>query len=285
LLSFSVPLPTILVPLSGILTPLIAGLSPLLVLIFSLLVLILGYLLGYWIASVGIFGLLPGPPVFPLAGGVFTPVPTIIGPSLREFFGRGLMIGITAMVNSVFFILIPKAGLVLASYAFTVISLSAVVFIARNVFFQGFLAWSSWLFPLSHLATLLGLVLFVINAAFSGLPGLGVTMSFDFTTGVAESSAGLVGVLMPTPGFCLGNFIFTAAAPVAGAYTAPSTQSHETGHTLTTSAMGGVVLYINAIDENILPRSTNLAYGELIAEGHAQLFGTTRPAFFIRLWV
>jgi hypothetical protein len=47
------------------------------------------------------------------------------------------------------------------------------------------------------------------------------------------------------------------------------------------------VLWINAIDENILPSSMNFAYGELTAEGRAQVMPTPpplRPEFFIRLW-
>ena len=70
------------------------------------------------------------------------------------------------------------------------------------------------------------------------------------------------------------------------AFTSPSISSHETGHTLNTAALGGVVLWINALDENVPPRRRlNLAYGELTAESHTMgLPGAQRPEFFVRLW-
>jgi hypothetical protein len=49
--------------------------------------------------------------------------------------------------------------------------------------------------------------------------------------------------------------------------------------------MGGVVLWINAIDENIAPARRNLAYGELTAQGHSvNMPGTPQADFFLRLW-
>jgi hypothetical protein len=49
--------------------------------------------------------------------------------------------------------------------------------------------------------------------------------------------------------------------------------------------MGGVVLWINAIDENIAPRRINLAYGELTAEGHSRnMPGAPRLDYSIRIW-
>jgi len=78
-------------------------------------------------------------------------------------------------------------------------------------------------------------------------------------------------------------------AGTGGGFLVSGTSSHEVGHTLNASAFGGVVLWINAIDENIPPfRKLNLAYGELTAEGHAQNMPTPpplRPAFFVSLWV
>ena len=195
------------------------------------------------------------------------------------------MIGISAMTNSALLVLIPYAGVILASWAFTVISLSAVIFVARNRIYQGFLGWSAWLFPVSHIATFVGLLLFFINIPFALIMFGTAAFNFDWTTGVVHTAGGLATTATTAGGFSLGNFTFVRAVPVPGAFTTPSIDSHETGHSLNTAAFGGIVLWINAIDQNVLPPRRNLAYGELTAESHAQNFGTTRPRFFIRLWV
>lgn len=289
LMSFGVTLPAVVAPLGPLLAPLFTSLSPLTAFLLSVVVLVVSYAIGYTFATAGIAPALPGltgratpvpaPVSVPTPGGAAVAVPASAG----EFFGRGLMIGITAMSNSILLVLIPYAGLVLGSWAFTVVSLSAIVFVARNRIFQGFLAWSSWLFPMSHIATVVGLLLFIVNIPFAILSfGIGA-FAFDWTTGVVATAGGLAAAAGAI-GFSLGNFIFTGALPVAGAFTAPSVQSHETGHSLHTAAMGGIVLWIDAIDENWVPPRSNLAYGELVAEGHAQNFGAEAD-FFVRLWV
>jgi hypothetical protein len=291
LLSFGLTLPAILIPFAALLAPLFTTISPLVGFILSILVLILAYMLGYGIATASIAPLLPGltgipAPIFPLAAPVPPPAaPTAVGATAGEFFGRGMMIGISAMANSVVLALIPYAGLILASWAFTVISLSAVIFVARNRVYQGFLGWSAWLFPVSHIATIVGLLLFIINIPFALVMFGTVAFNFDWTTGVVHTAGGLAATATTALGFSLGNFTFVRAVPVVGAFTAPTVDSHETGHSLSTAAAGGVVLWINAIDQNILPPRQNLAYGELAAEGHAQNFGATRPRFFLRWWV
>lgn len=291
LLSLGLTMPAALTPFASILAPIMTTLSQLLALVLSILVLIFAYALGYGIATVSIAPLLPGltglvAPIFPLAAPVPAPaMPTVVGATAGEYFGRGMMIGISAMTNSVLLALIPFAGVVLASWAFTVISLSSIIFVARNRYFQGFLGWSAWLFPVSHLATVVGLLLFIINIPFSLIMFGPAAFSFDWTTGVVHTAGGLAATATSSRGFSLGNFTFVRALPVAGAFTAPSTDSHETGHSLNTAAFGGVVLWINAIDQNVLPPRRNLAYGELTAESHAQLFGTTRPRFYHNLWV
>jgi hypothetical protein len=291
LLSFGLTLPAVLASFASILAPLMSTVSLLIGFLLSLLVLILAYMLGYGIATASIAPLLPGltglaAPIFPLAASVPPPaVPTPVGATAGEFFGRGMMIGISAMANSVILALIPYAGVVLASWAFTVISLSAVIFVARNRIFQGFLGWSAWLFPISHIATFVGLLLFIVNIPFALIVFGPAAFSFDWTTGVVHTAGGLAMTATAAGGFSLGNFTFVRALPAAGAFTAPSVDSHETGHSLNTAAFGGVVLWINAIDQNVLPPRRNLAYGELTAEGHAQNFGTTRSRFFSPLWV
>jgi hypothetical protein len=292
LMSLGITPPIVLSPLVPFLAPLLSTVSVLVGVLLSFLVLIVAYTIGYAIATAGVATLLPGatglmPPIFPLAMPVVPATPTPVGAAGGEFFGRGLMIGTSAMVNSVLLALIPYAGVVLASWAFTVISLAAVIFVARNRIFQGFLGWSGWLLPVSHLATGVGLLLFLVNIPFALVTfGLGAFF-FDWTTGVVHTAGGLAAIATPpaTAGFSLGNFTFVRALPVAGAFTAPSVDSHETGHSLNTAAFGGVVLWINAIDQSILPPRRNLAYGELTAESHAQNFGTTRSRFFSNLWV
>jgi hypothetical protein len=291
LLSFGLTLPAILTPFAGLLAPLFTTISALLGFVLSLLFLVISYAIGYTIVTASIAPLLPGlvglpAPIFPRATSFPPPpVPTPVGATPGEFFGRGLMIGITAMTNSVILILIPYAGVVLASWAFTVISLAAVIFVARNRIFQGFLGWSSWLFPVSHIATFVGLLLFLINLPLALIMFGTAALNFDWTTGVMSQAGGLATTATAAGGFSLGNFTFVRAVPVAGAFTTPSVDSHETGHSLNTAALGGIVLWINAIDENILPPRQDLSYGELTAESHAQNFGTTQLAFFIRLWV
>ena len=78
----------------------------------------------------------------------------------------------------------------------------------------------------------------------------------------------------------------TASLGMQGGFRAPSVSSHETGHTLNTAAFGGVVLWINAVDENVPPfRRMNLAYGELGAESHTMVMpGVPRNEFFVDIW-
>lgn len=291
LLSFGLPLPAILAPFGSLLAPLFATISLLLGFVLSLLFLVISYSIGYAIVTASIAPLLPGltglaTPIFPLATNVLPPpASAAVGATAGEYFGRGMMIGISAMTNSVLLSLIPYAGVILASWAFTVISLAAVIFVARNRIYQGFLGWSAWLFPVSHVATLVGFLLFLINIPFALIMFGTAAFNFDWTTGVVHTAGGLATTATLASGFSLGNFTFVRVVPAAGAFTAPSVDSHETGHSLNTAAFGGIVLWINAIDQNVLPPRQNLAYGELTAESHAQNFGTTRPRFFSRMWV
>src|ERR1700730_2275696 len=107
LLSFGLTLPAVLASFASILAPLMSTVSLLIGFLLSLLVLILAYMLGYGIATASIAPLLPGltrvaAPIFPLAAAAPPPaVPTPVGATAGEFFGRGMMIGISAMANSV----------------------------------------------------------------------------------------------------------------------------------------------------------------------------------------
>jgi hypothetical protein len=252
--------------------------------------LLFSYLAAYAIATISIAPLLPAGVVLPLAVPFPTPVgaPVAFPASSGEFFARGMMIGETAILNALALILIPLYGVYLSIYVFIVISLAAVIFVARSRIYHGFLGWSSWLLPISYIATGVGALLFLVNAPFA-FAGAGIgAFAIDFTTGVIETNGGIIAAFYPSGGFSLGNFNFITPAGTGGAFLTSSTSSHEAGHTLNTAAFGGVVLWINAIDENIRPfRKMNLAYGELTAESHAQVMPTPpplRPAFFVRIW-
>ena len=262
--------------------------------IVAIFLLLLVYLVGYAIASFSVAGSGALPMVtFPLTAQVPTPggVPVALPAIPGEFFGRGFMIGLTAALNAAALSLIPVVGPFLATWAFTVVSLAAIIFVARNRVFQGFLGWTAWLLPMSYFATAAGLVLFIVNAPFAFAVGGTGAFALDFTTGVIETAGGaVVGVTGFAGGFSLGNFTFITPAAIAGgtvpaSFLSSSVSSHETGHSLNTAAMGGIVLWINAIDENIFPSTMNLAYGELTAESHSQVMPPPlRADFFVRLW-
>ena len=296
LIALSVGIPAPFAGLLGTLLGIIAVWPTWLITIIAIVAFVGPYLLGYLLATAGIAPLLPVATAIPtLTFPVAAPVPTpagvgvVIGATALEFFGRGLMIGMTAAANAVLLSLVALAGPVLASWAFTIVSLSAVIFVARNRIYQGFLGWSAWLLPVSWLATGLGVVLFLINIPLTlitfGIAGFRI----DWTTGVIESHGGVSAInITGVPGariaFCLGNFSFLGPGFPQASFTAANRSSHETGHTLNTAATGGVVLYINAIDETIFPRRLNLAYGELLAEGHADNFGTLANDYALRWW-
>ena len=263
------------------------------------------YFVGYLIASAAIAPLLPGLTgipglTFPIGGPLATPgdVPVTVPATPGEFFARGLMAGFNASVNLLLIMLLlpfdPFWVPIVASYAFLVISLVTIIVVARNRVYQGFLGWSGLLFPVSYLATLPGLLLFLFNTIASVIArSPGFTVTLDFTTGVVESSNGFILRLSSfSGGFSLGNFTFLMRTVPVAAFALPSTSSHETGHSLTTAAFGGVVLWINAVDENIAPFARfNLAYGELLAEGHSRVMAAApasspapTPDYSLRLW-
>jgi hypothetical protein len=266
----------------------------------------------YMMASLSIAPLLPGlaaPTVltFPLSTNVPVPgtISVAVPATIGESFARGALIGISAAANAVFLSMIPAGGPVIAVATFVVNSLAIIRPVAISRVYQGFLGWFGWLFPLSYIATLVGLALFVINLPFAlamaAIFGSPFPIRVDFTTGVIETHGGITGIPgppgaagVPKAAFSLGNFTFlqpTIRLPVSGDFVLASISSHETGHTLNTATMGGYVLWINAVDENLFPGSLNLAYGELMAEGHAQNLPQPTPPtapqldFFVRQWV
>lgn len=252
------------------------------------------YLAAYAIASAAIAPSLPTT-AFPLATPVATATPVTIPASPGEFFARGLMAGFNAGANALLILLLvpfdPLWAAIVATYAFVLISMVIVLPLATSRIYQGFLGWSAWLFPISYVATFIGFLLWLFNTLTTPLggsaPGLTFGMALDFTTGVVESSNGFISRLSTfAGGFSLGNFTFLMRIPVPAAFTTASVSSHETGHSLNTAAFGGVVLWINAVDENIAPfAKQNLGYGELMAEGHSVAMpGAASNDFSLMLW-
>jgi hypothetical protein len=245
------------------------------------------YLKDYVFATKSIAKSLPVV-TFPLTAPVAIPAGIAIALPMRggELIARSKMIGLTATLNAALLSFVPVVGPVLALFAFAVVSLAAVPRFARHSSYQGVLGWSSWLLPLSYPATLPGFLLFVVNAPFAFFRNGFCAFRIDWHLGVLETAGGLVGLDRSAAGFSLGNFNFVTSRRFQGSFSAPSVSSHEAGHTLNTAALGGIVLWINAIDENLRPlRRLNLAYGELLAESHTMaLPGTPRAEYFVRFW-
>jgi hypothetical protein len=283
LAALSLPQPPALALVAGLLGPL----SPLPALLLAIVVLAFVYLGGYALATASLAPFIPSTITFPLAGMCVPPAPTVLPSAAGERFARGLMIGHTALLDAVVMGLAPRWGPYLAAWAFVVISLAIFTTPARNRVYHGLLGWSAWLFPMSWLATSVGLLLFVVNVPFALAAGGSAAFRIDCTTGVIETTGGLPTMIAGRSfrGFSLGNFNFLRGFAEQTSFLVPGVASHETGHTLNTAAMGGVLLWINAIDENVFPSRMNLAYGELMAQSHANGLASPPEAdFWIRVW-
>ncbi len=284
LTAFALPVPALLAsfPAPIVLPASIPGV------VIGLVLLAVLYVLAYVLATVSLGAVLP-PFTPPLAAAILPGggAAVAVTPVAGELFARGVMIGMTAALNVVGLALVPGWGTTVAGWAFIVISLAAVPAIALNLVYQGFLGWSAWLFPVSWIASGVGLLLFLVNAPVAFAAGGIGAFRIDFTTGVIETFGGVTGITGFGGGFSLGNFTFITATAAPTVFTVPGLSSHETGHSLNTAALGGVVLWINAVDENVAPfRKMNLAYGELTAESHAQALPPPPASvdFFVTLW-
>jgi hypothetical protein len=288
------------VTVTGILGSLAATSDPLLALLASLLALSAGsliivslftffmvYFIAYVIATLSLLPLIAAAPMTPPP---LAPLP--LPPSPVELVMRGLMIGVTAGSNFGIWSLIPIPGPFIGLYVGILGFLTVFPPISRNGIHQGFLGWSSWLMPMSYLATAVGFVLFVINLPFAVAAfGLGAVRP-DFLTGTIETTGGaVIGVTGFSGGFNLGNFTFITPGPPAGlAFGAPSLSAHETGHTLNVAAFSAAFHWINAIDENPPITRRTLAYGELTAESHFPRAILTLPSglvlrrLHVRVW-
>lgn len=301
LLGLTVPLPPGLSAVGNIVAPIASAIGPTWVIILSIVLVVGAYIWAYILATMA----LSAAPGFPagFTPPIFANFPTPAGVAVlitsppAELFSRAFCAGLTATLNAVVLALLPGLlfSVIFPVWAFVLISLAAVPAVTLDRIYQGLLGWSAWLFPVSHLATAVGALYFVINfipALFSA--GL-AAFRIDWSTGVIETAGGLSGIGGFRGGFSLGNFTFVTipgaplpggAGGLQGSFFVSNVSTHETGHSLNTAAFGGVVLWINAVDENIPPlRKMNMSYGELMAESHSQAMPTpTRNDFFIRVW-
>lgn len=261
--------------------------------VVAVFIVVIVYVFAYALATIGLL---------PVIGVVLAVAPTTPAPpppvaplpnSLLENIMRGVMMGMTAGLNLGISLLIfpPPVGIVIG-VSLAMVNLFAVLpFISGTIGYQRLLGFSSWIMPMSYLATGVGILLFVVNlpsaiaaAAAAGAP---FPIRFDPLTATIETSGGsVIGITGFFGGFNLGNFTFLTAprtafngvGPIPGGGGAVGLigglSSHETGHTLNAAAFGGVFLWINAVDENLAPFTRNtLAYGELTAESHFQRGG------------
>ncbi len=159
--------------------------------------------------------------------------------------------------------------------------------IAQNSVYKGILGWSSWLMPMSWIATGAGLVFFTINIIFAiGSQDWRAAriekLTIDWKTG---SIVMVGGTVRNDSAFNMGNFVFINPNSV-GHYNEDPTQNyaqrdykmdqglyegilaHETGHTLSIAAFGSFFGIADFFGENVFGSGRH-DYGEEIAESNA----------------
>ncbi|HKZ16531.1 MAG TPA: hypothetical protein VJ161_03560 [Geobacteraceae bacterium] len=210
--------------------------------------------------------------------------PTRLRDNPLELLVRGIFFGLNSAFNfGIWAMLAPETG-ILAILFGAVPFLAVIPDLARNRIYHAVLGWVAWLLPASYPATIVGLLLFLLNAPFAIL-AVGVSaIRLDVTTGVIETTGGIINIAGYSGGFSLGNFTFLAnmgGLAGQGSFTGPSVSSHEIGHSLNTAAFGGIMLWINAVDENVPPfRRLQKSYGEVTADSHSGLPGH----MYVSLW-
>jgi RHS repeat-associated protein len=199
------------------------------------------------------------------------------GTAFGEFM-RGFMIGMNAGLNAIIATAIfgPFVGIALGVINF----LAAFDTIANSEIYQGILGWSSWLMPMSWLATGIGLIVFVLNVipaifTLNQVEAVKIeSLSIDWKTGTILMEGGWVFLPGFSGGYNLGNFAYiTPGSSVA---------EHEFGHTLSNAAFGSIFHFIGAIDENAVRSDPADAYSERIAESNDP---TTSDPDIIPMWV
>ena len=265
-------------PFVGLIVALILPLPPVEWLLIAFFTVALFTVFAYVLATIG---LLPG-----IASTPITTPPTPLPVSPLEETMRGFMIGLTAGLNFGIWALLPF-GLPIAIVLGLVCFVAVFTLVSRNLFYQGVLGWLSWLMPMSYFVTPVGILFFLINLPVAlGAFGF-AALRFDVRTSTIETTGGLSGITGFRGGFNLGNFTFLATAPgvvpatVQTPFGAPGVSAHETGHTLSVAAFGGLYHWTGAVDENIPPfaRGT-FAYSELVPDSHFPGLGATH----VRVW-
>ena len=183
-----------------------------------------------------------------------------------EFF-RGFMIGFNAGLNTAIAVGIfgPAIGIALGVINF----LAAFNTIAGNKVYQGILGWSSWLMPMSWLATAIGLVIFVINflAALFTLnmvSGAHIdSIHVHWETGTIIMKGGLISAAGGGEAFDVGNFAFINS----NSPNPSDDELHETGHALNVAAFGSIFHLIPGVIEQ-QTSSDGESYSEHLAESH-----------------
>lgn len=198
-----------------------------------------------------------------------------------ERFARGVLVGTSAAVDGGTWALLGPAGWIVGGALAMVGFASTVPAVARRARYEALLGWSAWLRPMAWPATGVGLLLFLANLPFALAARGRDALRLDHGTGTVETAGGWpVEVAGFRGGFDLGGFSFlTRAAPTP--FDAPGLSAHETGHTLNVAALGAVVHWIGAVEENVPPlRRGWRAYAELLAESHRPRPGRV----VVRMW-
>ena len=174
---------------------------------------------------------------------------------------RGFMIGFNAGLNAALGMLIfgVPIGLALGVINF----LAAFSSVSRNEQYQGLLGWSSWLMPMSWLATAIGLVIFLINEVGSWFGARDVNTHVNWETGTIVMQGGAIQAAGRGGAFDVGNFAFinsNVADPGA-------LELHETGHALNVAAFGSVFHLLPGVIEQ-QTSSDFESYSEHLAESH-----------------
>jgi RHS repeat-associated protein len=190
------------------------------------------------------------------------------GSGWGEFF-RGFMIGFNAGLNAAIGVALfgPFIGVALGVVNF----LAAFDTVAGNKVYQGILGWSSWIMPMSWLATGIGLVMFVINLIAAAVTwngswyGSGAhidSIHIHWETGTIVMKGGMIGAA-GGEAFDVGNFAFiNSNSPDPS-----GDELHETGHALNVAAFGSIFHLIPGVIEQ-QTSSDGESYSEHLAESH-----------------